>query len=106
MPSKIQEKRSDLEGTTLAEPDTSDSRGQPSGYAAARYLAVANDVHLLPHVATRVADITGTARVREQGSISATAIGALQRSSPVTVLGFAPTGWCVISTGTLTGFIW
>jgi len=80
--------------------------GNMQGYAAAVYLAISDGVELLPQVGTRIGQVTGSVRVREQASLSAMSIAGLSTYAPVTVLGFTPRGWCLVSTGTRAGFVW
>jgi len=51
--------------------------GNVQGYAAAMYLAVSDGVELLPQVGTRIGQVTGSVRVREQASLSAMSIAGL-----------------------------
>jgi hypothetical protein len=69
-------------------------------------LASTLGMEMVPQTRSRVANVIGTARVRELPSVSARAISSLPAFAPVTVLGFTASGWCFISTGKQTGFVW
>ena len=80
--------------------------GNERGYAAAVYLALSDGVELTRHIETRVAALSGSARLREQGTLGAAPTAALRASAPVTVMGFEPSGWCLVWTGSRAGFLW
>jgi hypothetical protein len=80
--------------------------GNAQGYAATVYLATTADVELVSHTAGRIADVEGKTRVRESASLSASPILGLSAYTPITIMGFTPTGWALIWTGSRSGFVW
>lgn len=80
--------------------------GGMHGYASAAYFAVTDGTVLVPHIEGRIADISGKARIREAGSLSALTVAAVPSGATVTVMGFTTTGWVLVWAGSRAGFVW